>query len=151
MLKFPASEIEIFFLAHEFLIFCSFIPIAAEMQNAMDDDPVQLVSVGYTEGRGIIAHPVYADKHIAAQHMVLLCVIKCDDIGERLMIEVLFVDRQQVRVGAEHKINVAGGAAFRFGGRFHPLPDFSFLLGFEVGILVKEVYFSHRYVLMFFS
>src|SRR5690606_22557337 len=84
-----------------------------------------------------------ADENVAADNVRLLGIVKGDNIGQRMVVEILFIYGKQVGIGAKNETEFAGGTTFRLGGCLNPLPNFSFLLWFKVSVLAEEMYLSH--------
>lgn len=76
------------------LLLCSpaFIRIAAQVQSAMENDPVELIFKRRCENPGILVHPVHADINIGKQWLPLSGKFESDDIRVSIMAQVFAVD-----------------------------------------------------------
>lgn len=146
-LEFPAGEVEIFLLPHQFLFVRRFVAIATEVKDAMDDNPMELIPLADAIRFRVLNYAFDADKNITADDVGLLGIVERDDIGERMVVEVLLVYGQQVGIGAKYETELARGTTLRFSDCLNPFPNFSLLFRFEISILVKEMYFSHALLL----
>ena len=96
----PYGECFVFGGFHDFALSRSFVVDAAEVQNAVDDDAVQFFVIGFAEGFGVGAHGVEADKEVAA-HDVVCAIVKRDDVGVVVVVEILAVHFQYLFVIAK--------------------------------------------------
>ena len=94
---------------HDFAFAGTFVVDAAEVEDAVNDDAVELLVVGGAEKGGIVRgdellavrqHGVEADEHIAAYH-IGAAVVEGDDVRKIVMAKELVVDDKDVFVVAE--------------------------------------------------
>ena len=78
---------------HKFTLTRPLVIDSAEVQNAVDDDTVQLLLVGLVEPLGIEAHGVEADEEVARDDSGCT-VIKGDDVCVVVVLQKLAVDAQ---------------------------------------------------------
>ena len=103
------------------------------MQNAVDNDAMQLAFVGLVELLCIGSHRIKTDEQVSAD-AVSFRVVEGNDVGVIIVLQVLAVYLQYLFVGTEyvcyfsHFLSVAGCYLF------HPFGGFAFLDG------------RHRYV-----
>ena len=77
------------------------------MQNAMDDDAVQLLFKGKTKTFGICANGVEADEEVAADEFGTAAVVEGDDVCVVVVLQELTVHAQDFLVVDEDVVDVA--------------------------------------------
>lgn len=119
---------------HQLALARTLVIDATEVEDAMDDDAVEFVVVGFSEEFGIGAHGVEADHDVSIDD-VFFIVVESDDIGIKVVTEVLVVDLEYLLVVNKHishlahTTSVAGsygpdpgiGGALLYGGHAHAL------------------------------
>ena len=85
---------------HDFALARTLVVDAAQVQDAMDDDAVQLGVIRGIELFGIGAHRVEADKQVA-RNAVSFGIVEGDDVGVIIVLQVLAVHLQYLLIGAE--------------------------------------------------
>ena len=92
---------------------------ADEVEDAVNDDAVELVVVVLAELPGIGAHGVEADEEVAA-HNIALAIVEGDDVGVVVVPQVLAVDLKNLVIVAEDVGHVAHTLAVGAGHVAHP-------------------------------
>ena len=90
------------------------------MQNAMDDDAVQLLFIGKAKTFGVCAYGVEADEEVAADEFGTAAVVKGDDVCVVVVLQKLTVDAQDFLVINEDVVDVA--CATTIGGSYSTNP-----------------------------
>ena len=94
---------------HDFAFAGAFVVDAAEVEDAVNDDAVELLVVGGAETGGVVRgdellavrqYGVEADEHIAAYH-IGAAVVEGDDVREIVMSKELHVDLKDSLIAAE--------------------------------------------------
>ncbi len=96
-------QVEIFFFPDLLFLGNRLIPIAAEMKDAMENDPVQFGFKGQGQGFRIFLNPVDTDINFSYRGTGF-SKIKTDNICIEIMTEVLFINFQQSFVSTEYII-----------------------------------------------
>ncbi len=86
---------------HDLALTRPFVIDTAEMQDAMNDDAVQLIIVGLAKLLGIAAHRVQRDDNVTIDDVTLI-IVKCDDVGVVVMAKILVVDFKNLLVADKH-------------------------------------------------
>lgn len=116
---------------HDFAFAGAFVVDAAEVEDAVNDDAVELLVVGGAEAGGIVRgdellavrqHGVEADEHIAAHH-IGAAVVEGDDVRKIVMAKELHVDLKDSLIAAERVAKRSGLAAIRCHHGSNPLRD----------------------------
>lgn len=113
------------------------------MQDTMDDDPVQFIHFWHIELRSIFTHAVNANENIASDDPFFFAMIKSDNIGKRIVVEILLVNSQQISVAAQNNADFPRSKAFGSSRFFDPPPDGCFLFGAEIRILGEKMNVTH--------
>ena len=103
--------------------FGSLIRLTREMQQAVDNNTMQLVKKWHTHLFGIGGNRVQRNINIAI-HACARGIIKGDDVGIVVVLEKLLIDSKDLLVVAEDIIEVAYGIAILRCGALDPLLDF---------------------------
>lgn len=104
--------------------FGSFIRLTREMQQAVDNNTMQLVKKWHTHLLGIGGYRVQRNINIAI-HARVRGIIKGDDIGIVVVLEELTINRQNLLIIAEDIVEVAYRVAILRCGALDPLLDFA--------------------------
>ena len=125
---------------HQFALARSFIIEAAEMQNAMNDDAVQLLFIGKTQSFGVCANRVEADEEVAADEFRTAAVVEGDDVGVVVVLQELTIDAEYFFVIDEYVVDVASATAI--GSRYgtDPRCDDSLVDGRHLDVYGLEGY-----------
>ena len=99
-------ECLVLFRLHNLALSGSLVVDAAEVENAVDDDAVELLFVGSTHVLGIRAHGVEGNEEVAAD-FIALSVVKGNDVRVIIVLEELAIDLQNLFI--VHK-DVGNGA-----------------------------------------
>ena len=91
---------------HQLALAGTLVIDATEVEDAMNDDTVELIVVGLAEELGIGAHGVEADDDVAVDDVVFI-VVESDDIGIKVVTEVLVVDLEYLLVVNKHISHLA--------------------------------------------
>jgi hypothetical protein len=95
------------------------VVVSDEMKDAMYHYPVQfLIEVCFIES-GILPDGIHADKQIAG-NLLTLAIVEGYDIRKVIVAQILNVDIQDVRIGAEYYVNIAETPDLAFGHEFEP-------------------------------
>ena len=86
---------------HDFALTRALVVDAAQVQHAMHNHAHELVAIVGSILRGIAAHGVERNHHVAA-YAVAIAVVEGDDVGIVVVTQVLLVGGQDVVIVAEH-------------------------------------------------
>ena len=89
---------------HLQLFFLSLVPQSAEMQYSMKNNPVQLISESGPFSLRIVPHPINAYIYFANYPGAWNRQIKCDDISEVIMLQVLPIHIKQKLISAKNHL-----------------------------------------------
>ena len=103
---FEHGESLVLVLLHDLALARTLVVDAAQVQDAVNDDTMQLVVVGLAELLGIGAHSIERDDNIAVDDIALI-VIEGDDIGVIIMAQILVVDLENLLVVYKHVAHLA--------------------------------------------
>ena len=120
-----------FFFLHVAEVFGGLVVDAAEVEDAVDDDAVELVGRGGGEAGGVVAHGVEGDDDVAVEG-VALAVVEGDDVGVVVVAQVFVVVCEDALVVHEH---VADFACLLSVGCCHAANPFGCLPPFDGGHL----------------
>ena len=87
----------VFFCLHDFALARALVVDATKVQDAVDDDAVQLFVVRTAKLQGIAAHGVEGDDDVAIDGVALI-VVEGDDVGEIVVAQILAVDFEYLLV-----------------------------------------------------
>ena len=87
----------VFFCLHDFALARALVVDATKVQDAVDDDAVQLFVVRAAKLLGIAAHGVERDDDVAIDGVALI-VVEGDDVGEIVVAQILAVDFEYLLV-----------------------------------------------------
>ena len=86
---------------HDLALTRPFVVDATEMQNAMNNDAMQLIIVGLAKLLSIAAHRVQRDDDVTIDYITLV-IVKRDDVGVVVMAKLLVVDLKNLLVADKH-------------------------------------------------
>lgn len=92
MLKIPLQEVLILFVPHGRFRGCGGIVIAAKVQHAVNNHPVQLIFKRSTELFGIAFYSFNRNKNFSFYRLLFFVVMKRNNIGKKMMLQKFFVD-----------------------------------------------------------
>src|SRR5690606_39721975 len=101
-------------------MFLAFIPVAAKMQDAVYDHTVQLVALRHPEFQCIFLYPVDTDEDIAVDDVIPFTTIKRNDIGIRVVLQVLPVDFQKISIAPKDEADISGLKTYGGACCFYP-------------------------------
>ena len=104
--------------------FGGLIRLTREMQQAVDNNTMQLVEKWHTHLLGIGGNCVQRNINIAI-HACARGIIKGDDVGIVVVLEKLLIDGENLLISAEDIVEVAYGIAILSCGALDPLLDFA--------------------------
>ena len=108
------------------------------MQNTVDHDPKQFVVERHLEFQGVLAYAVDADKQVALD-LGWGRVGEGNNIGQRVVLQVLDIDGMQVVIGAKDKVELQEDMLFLFNDRFDPGSYFFRPFQIELDLLGMEI------------
>ena len=107
--------------------FFAFVFYAAQVEDAVYDDAVQLVFEALSVFLGVAFDGVEADEYVAA-YPVAFGVVEGDDVGVVVVLQVLPVDFQDAAVVAKDVADLSGSFSVRGGYGFDPPGYFSLFM-----------------------
>ncbi len=96
-----------------------FVVDATKVENAVDDDTIQLFVIRHALLFGIGAHGIERDEEVARE-AVALTIVESDDVGVVVVLEILAIDFQNFLIVAEYIGNIAHTFSVRFCHPTHP-------------------------------
>lgn len=123
-------------------LFVGEIVIADEVKHAVNHHAQQLCFTRNIEIFGIIAYPVVTYEHIAA-HKFVLDIIKSDDVGVVIVVEILLVHVPKILVGTENIRQVSRETMLVFHGVGNPILQRLLVGKDEIDIFKVKIY-VHR-------
>ena len=125
---FPQIKIVILLGTHHSDIRLGMVIISDQVQNAMDDDPVQFIIELGSEIQCVFTHRIYTDEKITGQD-VTLAVIKCNDVRKVVMSKIALVYVQDIIVRTKNDIDRSQLTDFTLSNQLQPTGRKT--LGFE--------------------
>jgi hypothetical protein len=122
---------------HYFFIGFCFVLVAAKVKHAVNYGSHQFLLKRLFEGNGVFFYPVDADKNFTF-YFIFVRIIKCDDVGIKIVVQKLSVNVQQVIIRTKNVRNISGFFVFFFQDFFNPIPNFSFVSEREIDIFNPE-------------
>ena len=107
------------------------------MQDTVDHDPVQLFFKTDFKFLSIFRYAVNANKNVAADGLILR-IIKGNDIGKGIMVQVPDIDLKQFVIRTKNIIDGTEAVFFFFGNDFDPLLKLCFIFKLKRNALVIE-------------
>ena len=121
------------------------IIITDQVQETMDNHPVQFIfELGSIKLR-VLPDRVHADEEVTVQ-AVTLAVVERDDVREVIVLQILHVHVQDVIVRAENDGNIAQPTDLTLGDQFEPTAGKPLLLESELRIFVIIGYHNQNFV-----
>lgn len=108
----------------------------------MNYDPMKFLSKLCSIKYRILAHGINAYKQVAGNHW-LFGVVKSDNISKIVMAQILQIDVEYVRVGAENDVDIAKTAYFTLRYQLKPTVVEQLVFVLELNILKKVP--DHRF------
>ena len=109
------------------------IVITDQMKKPMDDDPVEFVRKFCPVLDGIFSDTVDTYKEVTGQ-FIAFAIIKGDDIGKIIMLQVLLIDIKYIIVGTENNRNLSYTTDFAFSYKTEPSVIQSLPLEYKISI-----------------
>lgn len=107
----------------------------------MHDDPVQFIFEFGTVVKGIFTNGIYADKQVTGQN-IAFTIIKCNDIGKVIMLQVALIDVQNIVIRTKYDIHGTQLTNLTFRNDLQPLGGET--LGFELKRRIFEEIANHK-------
>ena len=143
--KLPEGKIVILLGAHLSNILLRMVVITDQVQDTMDNDPVQLIlELGPVKLR-VLPDRIHADEEITVQ-AVTLAVVERDDVREVIVLQILHIHVQDVVVRAENDGNITQPPDLTLGDQFEPTAGKPLLLESELRIFVIIGYHNQNFV-----
>ena len=121
------------------------VVITDQVQETMDNDPVQLIlELGSIKLR-VLPDRVHTDEKVTVQ-AVALAVVECDDVREVIVLQILHVHVQDVIVRAENDGNITQSTDLTLGDQLEPTAGKPLLLESELRIFVIIGYHNQNFV-----
>jgi hypothetical protein len=114
------------------------------VEDAVDNDAVELLFEGSAEFAGIFADAVYADEDVAFELAFNIRIVEGDNVGICLVVEVFDVFGAEVFVGAEDEIYLVDGMLFLLGYALDPGGGFPGVGKFESDVFGEKIDCGHR-------
>ena len=134
--EFTKRKVIILLGTHHGDVFLRVVVVADQVQQAMNDYPVQLVGeFRPVEGR-VLTNRINADEQVAVQ-AVSFAVVESDDVREVIMLEILHVHIQDVVVRTENNGDIPQAADLALGHQLQPAARQSLFLENEASIFRK--------------
>ena len=103
---FEHGESLVLVILHDLALARALVVDATQVQDAVNDDTMQLVVVGLAELLGIGAHSIERDDNIAVNDIALI-IVEGDAIGVLVMAQILVVDLENLPVVYKHVAHLA--------------------------------------------
>ena len=120
------------------------VVIPDQVEQTMDDYPMEFFVKLGTIFNGILADRVDTDEKIAGKFLSL-AIVECDDVGEVVMLEITHVDIEDVIVRTKYYVNIAQGSDFASGNELQPSVIRQFILENELYILAIIPYHGPKF------
>ena len=108
------------FFPHHFRFLVALIFITTQVQNTVRQHPQQLLRKFNFENPRILSHPLHTNVNVTVQNTILH-IIKRDNVGERVVRQILQIQFQQIVVIAKNVVQVPYPETFRLRNGLHPL------------------------------
>ncbi len=126
-----------FLSAHFCRILLRLVLKTAKVEQSVSENPKQFFLESHPVDDGIFAHPFHTDIDVAVKEFALH-IVERDDVGERVVLEILEVELEKIVVVAEDIIDVTQLFAVSGGKGCQPLFIHHLLTKLETGLGVKK-------------
>jgi hypothetical protein len=95
------------------------IIISDEMKKAVNDDPVELIGKLGPVERGVLPDGIYAYEKVSGE-TVSFTIIESNDVRIIIVLQIFYIDIQNIIIGAEYNRNVSQTLGFTLRYKLEP-------------------------------